>query len=170
MREWWEADAAAMVEMGQDRRVMEFLGPPMSHEDGRVLVTGQLLNQSLFGHCYWPVERRADGAVLGFCGLNVGPEGSPWAGEIEIGWRLAHHAWGQGYAWEAARACLDWGWSNLAVSSIITFTVAANTRSRRLMDRLGMARRPERDFDLPDLPPGDPLRPHIVYRTNRPAG
>ena len=169
LREWRDDDAAAMHAIGCDARVMEFLGPPMNKADAHRLVAGQIVNQSLFGHCFWPVERSGDGVLLGYCGVNVGLVDSPWAGEIEIGWLLAYDAWGQGYAREAAQATLDWCWSTLAVPGVLTFTVAANERSCRLMERLGMTRRPDRDFDHPDLPLGDPLRPHIVYRIDRPA-
>jgi RimJ/RimL family protein N-acetyltransferase len=163
LREWREADAVAMLPSGQDARVMEFLGPLMDLGACRELVDGQILNQSLFGHCFWPIERKSDEALLGLCGLNPGPENSPLEGKPEIGWRLAYTAWGQGYAREAAQATLDWAWRNMPDDEVFSMTVAVNLRSWRLMERLGMVRRPDLDFDHPELALGNPLRPQICY-------
>ena len=169
LREWRDSDAEAMYEIGQDPRVMAFLGPLMNRNEARDLVAGQILNQSLFGHCFWPIERRSDGMLIGFCGLNPAPRATGLDDEIEIGWRLAHHAWGRGYAREAAVASIDWAWAALDVPRIVAMTVAANTASWRLMQRLGMTRRFDLDFEHPAIAVDDPLRPHIVYEIARPA-
>jgi RimJ/RimL family protein N-acetyltransferase len=105
---------------------------------------------------------------LGLCGLKLGTVG-PIDGEIEIGWRIAEEAWGQGYAREAASASLDWAWAKLARSRIFAVTVAANTRSWGLMERLGMQRHRDLDFDHPTYTEGHPLRPHITYVIERPG-
>lgn len=169
LREWREEDAIVMHAIGQDTRVMEFFGPLTDLQAARDLVAGQIVNQAIFGHCLWPVERRFDGRLLGYCGLNPLPISIALDGGIEVGWKLAHDVWGQGYAREAAQACLNWGWANLRVNSIAAITSPANIRSWGLMERLGMTRCPDEDFDHPDLAPGDPLRPHILYRIARPA-
>ncbi len=169
LREWRGDDAEAMHAMGQDARVMAFLGPLYDRAEAERIVAGQIVNQSLFGHCFWPIERRTDGMFLGFCGLQPGPKGTPIEGGIEIGWRLAHHAWGYGYAREAAAATLAWGWDKLDVDRIAAMTVSANTRSWGLMERLGMQRIAAEDFDHPDLAEDDPLRRHILYRIERPG-
>ena len=147
---------------------MKYLSPLMDRSEAQRLVAGQIVNQGIFGHCFWPIERRSDGTFLGFCGVQPGPADTPVEGRIEIGWRLAFDAWGQGYAREAARAALDWSWSNLAADEIIAMTVVANTRSWGLMERLGMRRRVDLDFDHPALERDDPLMPHIVYSIARP--
>ena len=119
------------------------------------------------GHCFWIVERKADGALLGFCGLKIGNVGSI-DGEIEIGWRLREDAWGQGYAKEAALASLAWGWKNLDASRIVAITVPANRPSWGLMERLGMTRRPDMDFGHPLFAEDHPLHRHITYVIERP--
>jgi RimJ/RimL family protein N-acetyltransferase len=169
LREWRPEDAAVMHAMGRDRRVMKHLGPQLSAADAHALVAGQIVNQGIFGHCFWPVERRSDRKMLGFCGLQLGPSATPVKGRIEIGWRLAHHAWGQGYAREAAKASLEWGWRNLRNQEIIAMTVADNSRSWGLMERLNMTRRPDLDFDHPALAERDRLSAHIVYSVARPT-
>lgn len=167
LREWRETDAEALLPMEQDARVMKFLGPLGDEAEARRIVAGQIVNQRLFGHCFWPIERRSDGAFLGFCGVQRGPAGTPIDGEIEIGWRLRADAWGHGYAREAASASLAWGWANLDVPRITAITVAANARSWGLMERLGMARRHDWDFDHPGFADGHPLQRHIGYAIER---
>jgi len=167
LRGWREADLRPYYAMGQDRDVMRYIGPLAT--PGDVRSTRNRMNGRLarHGHCFWAVERKADRAFLGFCGLLRGTP--PIAGEVEIGWRFARHAWGQGFAREAAEASLAWAWGNLPSLSIAGITVAANARSRGLMERLGMTREPGSDFDHPELASGDPLRRHILYRIGRPS-
>jgi RimJ/RimL family protein N-acetyltransferase len=85
---------------------------------------------------------------------------------VEIGWRLAKEYWGNGYASEAAAACLRFGFENLKLKQIVAFTAAANKRSMAVMERIGMTRNPDDDFDHPNLAPGHPLQRHVLYRTN----
>ena len=111
-----------------------------------------------------------DRAFLGFCGIKRGPEGTPIEGQAEIGWRLGANHWGQGYAREAAEASLAWVWANRPVrAGLWRSPFRANVRSRALMERLGMARVEDGDFDHPALTPGHPLRRHLLYRVDRPA-
>ena len=99
------------------------------------------------GFTFWLVERKADGEMLGFCGLKIADDaGSPVAGEVEAGWRLREDAWGQGYAQEAATASLDFAFGSLGAERVVALTVSGNISSWRLMERLGMVRRPELDF------------------------
>ena len=90
-----------------------------------------------------------------------------FAPAVEIGWRLLPSHWGRGYALEAARAVLDDGFGRLGLSEIVAFTVPANHRSWGLMERLGMQRDADHDFDHPRVPKGHPLLRHILYRVRR---
>ena len=83
---------------------------------------------------------------------------------VEIGWRLAAEHWGRGYAPEAARAALAFGFDTLALREILSFTAVANQPSRRVMEKLGMTHDPADDFDHPALPEGHALRRHVLYR------
>lgn len=115
------------------------------------------------GHTFWIVERKSDGAMLGFCGLKrVNSEGSPFTGDFEVGWRLREDAWGQGYAKEAAIESLDLAFGRFGAPHVVALTVGQNEASQGLMKRLGMTRRPDLDFTSADLPPE--LNPEIVYR------
>ncbi len=168
LREWDEADAAPFHAMCSDPQVMEYLGPLMSRTEIDEAIARMQGIQRVHGHCFWAVERLADGAFLGFCGLKPGVAETPLENQIEIGWRLARQAWGHGYAREAAEASLGWGWRELAAEAIMAMTVIGNVRSWGLMERLGMARLPKLDFDYPGLAADDPLRPTIVYAKTRP--
>jgi RimJ/RimL family protein N-acetyltransferase len=164
LRSWRDEDASPFHKMGSDPKVMEFLGPLRTLAQARESVAGQQALQSDHGYCFWATERRSDGNMIGFCGLEPGPTATPLEGKTEIGWRLAAAEWGKGYASEAARAALDWGFANLPDPDIWAITVAANTRSWGLMERLGMTRMPDLDFDHPSLPKDSPLLRHITYR------
>lgn len=169
LRRWRDADVAPFHAMGQDPEVMRHLGPPMSRADAEAIVARVNAAIDADGCAFWAVERRADGTFLGFCGIKRrGPAGTPIADDPEIGWRLARHAWGQGYALEGARASLAWAWANLDAPRVTAITVPANERSWGLMIRLGMTRLADGDFDHPVLADGDPLRRHLTYAIDRP--
>lgn len=118
------------------------------------------------GFCFWVVERRQDGAFLGYCGLKrVDAQGTDLVGEFEIGWGLREDAWGKGYAREAASASLDRAFGALEAECVYAFTVDGNRGSWGLMERLGMTRRPDMDYHDPAF--SDALNPTIVYRITR---
>ncbi|RUN78273.1 N-acetyltransferase [Sphingomonas sp. TF3] len=167
LRGWREADVAPFHAMGQDEEVMRYLGPLMTLDEARAAYERCVARQAEAGCCFWVIERKSDAAFLGFCGLQQGYDFLE--GEIEIGWRLRRDTWGQGYAREAAEASLAWGWGHLDAPRITAITVAANTRSWGLMERLGLSRVEGGDFDHPAVPEGSPLKRHILYRIDRPA-
>ena len=168
LRRWEDRDRAPFHAMCSDPAVMEHLGPLLTREEADAAIDRQNGLVDSHGYCFWAVERREDGAFLGFCGLKPGAEDTPIEGDIEIGWRLARDHWGSGYAREAAQASLDWGWANLDAPAIAAITTPGNVRSWGLMERLGMARVAEDDFDHPKAP--DWLKAHITYRIARPRG
>jgi RimJ/RimL family protein N-acetyltransferase len=87
---------------------------------------------------------------------------------VEIGWRLARPVWGSGYATEAAAAILKDGLERVGLAEIVSFTARGNVRSQAVMERIGLHRRPDLDFDHPKLAAEHPLRPHIVWSTRAP--
>ena len=164
LREWTDADRDGAWAMAQDPEVMRYL-PVLDRAGSDAMVDRMIAMQAAHGHTFWVMERRADGQYIGMCGMS--PPREPLV-EYEIGWRLARAAWGHGYAQDAARATLDWAWANRDMPTIVAITVADNQRSWGLMARLGMAHHRNEDFEHPSLPPGHPLRPHILYRIHRP--
>ncbi len=116
------------------------------------------------GFGIWALELRDGGEFIGFAGLNVPNFEAPFMPAVEVGWRLARRAWGQGYATEAGRAALDFGFGQVGLTEIVSLTSVGNERSRAVMERLGMTRDPADDFDHPTVPAGRPLRRHVLYR------
>lgn len=120
------------------------------------------------GHTFWAVARRADGALLGFCGLKRvnSPGSEPLHGQFEIGWRLREDAWGQGYAKEAAIAAMDLAFDCFSAPHVVALTVSGNLASLNLMKRLGMLRRDDLDFVGKFAPGSATSQPTIVYRVD----
>ena len=118
------------------------------------------------GFCFWVVERKEDGAMLGFCGIKrADAPGSTLTGEFEVGWRLREDAWGKGYAKEAAKASLDLAFERFSADEVVALTVMGNEGSWGLMKRLGMRRREDLDFENADFDKDNPVI--IVYSIAR---
>lgn len=167
LRRWEDRDRAAFHAHCSDPEVMRYLGPLMSRAEVDEALDRQNRFLDTHGYCFWAVERVSDGAMLGFCGLKPGPEGTPIEGQVEIGWRFGRDHWGQGYAREAAVASLDWAWANTDAAVIGAITNLANVRSWGLMERIGMTRAFDDDFDHPKVPDGSELKRCIIYRIER---
>lgn len=115
------------------------------------------------GFGWWVVEA-PDAPFAGFVGLAHVRFEAPFTPAVEIGWRLARAHWRRGYATEAARAALVFGFGSLGLAEIVSFTAIPNAPSQAVMRRLGMTHDPAGDFDHPWLPEGHPLRRHVLYR------
>ncbi|CAM3198321.1 GNAT family N-acetyltransferase [Cupriavidus taiwanensis] len=168
LRQWRDEDYAPFAALNADAQVMRYFPAPLTRAESDAMAgrCRSLIAQQGWG--VWVVERIADDAFLGFVGLHEPAAALPFAPCVEIAWRLARQAWGQGYATEAARGALAYGFGRLALNEIVAFTTLANARSRAVMERLGM-RQDAEGFDHPALPPGHPLRPHCLYRLPRAA-
>jgi ribosomal-protein-alanine N-acetyltransferase len=119
------------------------------------------------GFGWWALEIPGGAPFIGFVGLSIPRFNAHFTPCVEIGWRLAHAAWGKGYATEAARAALAHGFDVLKLEEIVSFTTTANLRSRNVMEKIGMRRDPADDFDHPSIAAGHPQRPHVLYRKTR---
>ena len=166
LRDWTEADIEPFIRHTNTPAVMRWLGGVKPAEEHRRIIRERVLSwQAERGFTFWIVERKADGALLGFCGLKLADaEGSPIEGEFEIGWRLREDAWGQGYAREAAQATLDFAFDRLDAQRVVSVTFPQNEASWGLMLRLGMTRRADLDYDDQRFPD---LNPTIVYAIAR---
>ena len=162
LREWREGDDALLHEHCNTSAVMRWLGGvrPRQHMSETAAKFTKLQEEK--GHTFWVVERKADGAFLGFCGLKIANgRDSKVLGEVEVGWRLREDSWGQGYAKEAAIASLDFAFDRLGAKRVVALTVDGNSDSWGLMKRLGMTRREDLDYVDPDWP--EELNPNIIY-------
>jgi RimJ/RimL family protein N-acetyltransferase len=172
LRRWREADREPFRRINADPRVMEHMPGPLAPEqsDGLIDRIEQHFERhgfGLFAAQLSGVQPRGQDEAIGFIGLSVPAYDAPFMPAVEIGWRLAFDAWGKGLATEGARAAVRFGFETIGLDEIVSFTVPANVRSRRVMEKLGMTHDPADDFDHPVLPVGHPLRRHVLYRPRR---
>ena len=165
LRDWQDEDWTRFWDGTNTPAVMRWLGG-VCDEDKRQAAQDRLLSyEREHGHTFWCVERKEDGAILGFCGLKrCNQKGGP-IGMMEVGWRLREDAWGNGYAKEAAIASLDLAFDRFGADEVIALTVEGNTPSWGLMIRLGMERREDLDFPNDDFDPESGTI--IVYSIDR---
>lgn len=166
LRDWRDEDTDAFIRHTNTPAVMRWLGGVQTEAVARQAIEDRVMRwQRERGFTFWVVERKEDDALLGFCGLKLADtEGSPIEGEYEVGWRLREDAWGQGYAKEAAIASLNHAFGPLGAERVVAVTYRENAPSWGLMERLGMKRREDLDFDDPRYPE---LNPTIVYSITR---
>lgn len=152
LRNWREDDIPVFIEHMNTPAVMRWLGgvrPPAQLE--HIIRNKLMVWQEESGFTFWVVERKEDAALLGFCGVVISEgEGSSVIGSHEIGWRFREDVWGHGYAKEAAVASLDHVFTRIEADHVIAQTLMENTASWGLMERLGMHRRPDLDYDDPE--------------------
>jgi RimJ/RimL family protein N-acetyltransferase len=170
LRRWVAADLAPFAAMNADPRVTEYLRATSSRAESDAFVAGIDAHFDRHGFGLWAVEIPGVAPFAGFVGVAVPRFETHFTPCVEVGWRLAAEQWGRGYATEGARAVLTFGFQTLGLDEIVAFTVPANLRSQRVMQKIGMVYNPADDFDHPSLPEGHPHRRHILYRIARPKG
>jgi RimJ/RimL family protein N-acetyltransferase len=167
LRRWHDTDRLPFQALNADPRVMEFMPGLLAAEDSDQMIHRIEQHFARHGFGLFAAEFLAEKAFIGFIGLSVPTFDAPFMPAVEIGWRLAAGYWGRGLATEGARAVAHHGFQALDLGSLVSFTVPQNQRSRRVMVKLGMTHNSADDFDHPSLPPGHPLRRHVLYRLNR---
>jgi RimJ/RimL family protein N-acetyltransferase len=166
LRQWHDHDLDLWAALNADPEVREFLGGTLTREQSAAALGRFRDDLAARGWGWWAVEVAGTGEFAGFAGLDPVEKEMPFTG-VEIGWRLARQAWGQGYATEAARACLGYGFDTLRLPEILAVAAAGNVRSHAVMRRLGMTHDPAEDFTDPTAPPG-PLQASVLYRIRNP--
>ncbi|MFM9844864.1 MAG: GNAT family N-acetyltransferase [Dongiaceae bacterium] len=164
LRAWIDDDLPAFAAMNADREVMRHFPEALTRIKSDALAKRIRDNMTKHGWGLWAVDVKTGPRFAGFVGLAVPSFDADFTPAIEIGWRLARDCWGRGYAIEAAQAVLAFGFGRLNLAEIVSFTVTDNRRSRAVMERLGMIRKPAEDFDHPMIAAGSPLRRHVLYR------
>jgi RimJ/RimL family protein N-acetyltransferase len=154
LRGWRPEDLKRYAELTADPEVMRFMGGVLDVPQTWREIALFAGHWELRGYGLWVVEH--DGELIGRVGLWY-PEG--WPG-LEVGWLLARDAWGHGYATEAARAAVEYAWSELGAEELISLIVPDNTASAAVAGRLGM--RAAEDYDLRG-------RPVVIHRLSRAA-
>jgi RimJ/RimL family protein N-acetyltransferase len=145
LRCWEQTDRDAFAAMHADPEVMQDYGGPISRGESDAKLDRYVAAYREHGFCRWAVETR-EGAFLGYVGIMPSRPGHPLGSHTEIGWRLVRHAWGYGYATEAARAALTDAFDRVGLAVVVAYTAPDNLRSQAVMTRLQMRRDPSRDF------------------------
>lgn len=167
MRGWRDEDLAPFAVLNADPRVMEYFSKALARAESDAMVARIRAHFDRHGFGLWAVEAPGVAPFIGFVGLAVPSFQAHFTPCVEVGWRLAAEFWGRGYASEAAAQALAFGFEKLALEEIVSFTVPTNMRSRRVMERLGMTRSAQDDFEHPGYPEGHRIRPHVLYRMSR---
>lgn len=167
LRRWRSDDREPLAALTADPEVMRHFPACLSREESDALFDriGQHFADHGFG--LWAVEVPGVTPFAGFVGLAIPPYTAHFTPCVEVGWRLTREYWGHGYATEAAREAVAYGFTQVGLDELVSMTVPANIRSRGVMERIGMTRDPEGDFDHPRLPKGHPLERHVLYRLRR---
>jgi RimJ/RimL family protein N-acetyltransferase len=168
LRAWREEDLVPFAALNADPAVMEHFPATLTRADSDAFAARVRSEMAERGFGLWAVEVPGVGPFVGFTGLAVPRFEAHFTPCVEVGWRIAREHWGRGYAPEAASKALAHGFGPLGLDEIVSFTAVGNTRSRRVMEKLGMTHDPAQDFDHPSLAPGHRLRRHVLYRIRRP--
>jgi RimJ/RimL family protein N-acetyltransferase len=167
LRDWQEDDLEPFAALNADPNVMRHLRGPLTRTDSDAFAARIRTRLAEDGWGLWAAEVTATGQFVGFIGLAAPRFEAHFTPAVEVGWRLQRDAWGHGYAPEGARAVLDFAFDELDLSEVVSITVPDNTKSRRVMQKLGMTYDAIDDFENPTLPEGHPLRPSVLYRLTR---
>ena len=167
LRNWKSSDYQPFFQLNSDPRVMEFMPKLLAKEESDAFADkiAQLIKENGFG--LWALERKDNGHFIGFTGLNAPTWKAHFTPCVEVGWRLDYGAWGNGFATEAAKVALEFGFDELDLQEVVSFTVPHNLRSRRVMERISLSRDIEGDFEHPSLPKSDSLSLHVLYRLGK---
>jgi RimJ/RimL family protein N-acetyltransferase len=167
LRQWKGEDRQPFYRLNSDARVMEFFPDCLTRAESDSLFDriGEHFKKHGFG--LFAAELREERSFIGFVGLAVPSFKAHFTPCVEIGWRLAANYWERGLATEGARAVVKYALDDLELDALVSFTVPANARSRRVMEKIGMTHDASDDFDHPNLPEGHPLRRHVLYRLRR---
>ena len=166
LRPWRPSDYEPFARLNADPDVMRHFPAPLAREESDAMADRIRALMDKRGWGLWAVEVPGVAPFIGFVGLHSPPADFPFSPCVEIGWRLDKPHWGNGYATEAAERALRFGFTRLMLDEIVSFTAVPNAPSLAVMARLGM-RGPGEPFEHPALPPGSPLRPHLLHRLPR---
>lgn len=164
LRAWRPADRDPFAALNADPEVMEHFPEVLDRTESDAIADRIETHFDLHGFGLWALEIPGVTAFAGFVGLAVPRFEATFTPCVEIGWRLARSTWGHGYATEAARAVARFGFDDVGLDEIVSFTSVDNHRSRRVMERIGMTRDREADFDHPNVPAAWVGRRHVLYR------
>ena len=162
LRPWRATDLDAFAQLNADAEVMQYFPKTLNREESDTLAhrIEKLITENGWG--FFAIELKHSGEFIGFTGLHDQPEQFDFSPCVELGWRLAKEFWHQGYATEAAQACLNFAFQQLELDHVVAFTAKNNAPSEKVMQRLGMQY--VKNFNHPALDKNHALAEHLLYR------
>ena len=161
LRTWKEDDLIPFSEMCANPLDMAYMPGLLTKEDTRRMI-GRIVNHfDKNGFGLYAVEKKEDKGFIGFAGFMIPNFEQYFTPCIEIGWRIKNSEWNKGYATEAAKACIEFGFSELAFERVYSFTSKHNIASQRVIQKIGMHRLS--NFNHPLLPSDHFLSEHVLY-------
>jgi len=157
-------DGATVARLAGSREIADTtisIPHPYSEKQARAWIAARTSQSSTGKEMVFGVAIRQDAQLIGAVGLR---EMDTEHAQAEMGFWIGVPSWGRGYATEAGLASITFGFADAGLEEIVSFTSAANVRSRAVMERIGMTHEEADDFDHPELEETDPLRPHVLYR------
>jgi len=162
LREWRMEDHVTFIALNSDKEVMEFFPAIKTADETKEQIKRISSHMEQYGYGFFAVERKDNGEFIGFTGLTHPGFEAEFTPCVEIGWRLSKQNWGQGFATEAAMACLKFGFQELGLNEIYSFTSVHNLRSEQVMKKIGMIK--EGYFEHPLMDDGHFLKQHVLYK------
>lgn len=164
LRDWKLSDHELFIALNADPAVMEFF--PSVQTPEATLAQIERITEHLRAHGYgfFALERKDNGEFIGFTGLSRPRFESHFTPYIEIGWRLSKANWNLGFATEAAKACLEFGFTELKLKEIYSFASVYNRRSENVMKKIGMLH--DGFFEHPSVEEGNWLKRHVLYKVS----
>ncbi len=167
LRGWQDEDFEHFARMNADHLVMEYMPRILKEDDSHKLKDRFIKHFKKHGYGIYVMQTKADEAFAGVAGLNKVEIDVPFKGAVEIAWRLDYGYWGKGYASEAGREVLRYAFEHLKLDEVVAFAVHDNTRAIHLIEKFGMSRDENGDFDYPGLTKDHPLGRFVLYRLTR---
>lgn len=162
LRAWCKDDLLPFSKMNSDKVVMEYLPKCLSYDETVQFYNRIVDEHNALGYGLYAVVLKSTGEFIGYTGFHHFDFEAEFSPGIEIGWRLAKEYWNQGYATEAAKACIDYACRRKLFDKIYSFTSISNHRSERVMQKIGMEH--QGFFLHPSLPDGHRLKEHTFYK------
>ncbi len=165
LRKWQVSDIEPFAQMNSDATVMKYFPSILSRAQTIAMIDriNNHFEKNNFG--LYAVEEKKSGVFMGFTGFAIPSFESFFTPCVEIGWRYRKEYWHQGFATEAASACLQYGFNMLEFEKIYSFTAAINQPSENLMKRIGMIK--AGTFKHPKIDTHDILCRHVLYRIDK---
>ena len=148
-RNWKNEDLQEFAKLNADSEVMEHFPETLNKKETKAFIQRLQLHFDKNGYNYFATEVLETGKFIGFIGLALQNYESEFNPATDIGWRLKKSAWGNGFATEGAKRCLEYAFNDLKLEKVISTCTENNSNSENVMVKIGMIKKGE--FKHPKL-------------------